>query len=275
MAGSALYALDVHIHWEHVLVECKAPDSCSRVWPDSGELGEIVRPAIDGDALRCSMQVQRSPVVAEPLPLADHIRCRGRCQRIEGRPAIEPGDVPRDDSPDRRLLKHDLADEDRVRISRAPPRKVATRCLEPGEEQRLYSWDAMRPTRIPRPRLATGGIVVAKGGESDEARAPTSRMAHTRLRTPRASGRQRSSGRGAPTAATTSSARPTERGRTRVCSTGSSFTTRPPGRRECTRSTSTAGSSGLRPIRPSGRNRRYPRQGDREEHAGPGAARPR
>ena len=43
-----------------------------------------------GDLARRTVQVERAPVVAEPLPGADHVRRRRRGERLDGRPALEP-----------------------------------------------------------------------------------------------------------------------------------------------------------------------------------------
>jgi hypothetical protein len=46
---------------------------------------------------------------------------------------------PRDDALDLRLLKHHLADEDRVRISCAAPGEIAPVAPIPGKERLLHS----------------------------------------------------------------------------------------------------------------------------------------
>ena len=61
------------------------------------------------------------PVVAEPLPFTDHLACRGGGERVDRRPALEPALPARHDALHLRLLRHDLADEDRVRVAGPPP----------------------------------------------------------------------------------------------------------------------------------------------------------
>ena len=46
-------------------------------------------------ALRGAVEVQRAPVVAEPLPLPDHVGGSRRRERVDGRPALQPGLVAR------------------------------------------------------------------------------------------------------------------------------------------------------------------------------------
>ena len=84
------------------------------------------------------MQVDRAPVVAEPLPLADHVAERSGGELLGGGPALEPGQVARHDARDLRLLEHHFRDEDRVRIASPPPGQVACVLVEPGEERRLH-----------------------------------------------------------------------------------------------------------------------------------------
>src|SRR5207253_4496683 len=95
---------------------------------------------------RRAMEIQRPPVVAEPLPGPD--RLRGGCgrERPDGRPALEPGEVARHDSRDLRLLEHHLRDEDCVRIPRTPPGQVPARPAMPGQE-RIPHWTDSR--RLP------------------------------------------------------------------------------------------------------------------------------
>ena len=112
--------------WEDVRLHGEAGHRIGRVAADSRELGEVVGPAGFRDPLGGTVEVDGATVVAEPLPLADDLRPgRGR-EGLGGRPALEPVQVPRDDALHLRLLEHDLADEDRVRIACPPPRQVAS-----------------------------------------------------------------------------------------------------------------------------------------------------
>ena len=100
---------------------------------------------------RGAVQAERAPVVAEPLPLADHVRRRTRRERLGRRPALEPGEPARDHALDLRLLQHHLADEDRVRIARLPPRQIAT-----VGERTSRAGDRPAPPRRALPRLTYG-----------------------------------------------------------------------------------------------------------------------
>ena len=55
------------------LAEREVPDRGGGVRADAGQLGQVVRPAALGDHARGAVQGERAPVVAEPLPLADHV----------------------------------------------------------------------------------------------------------------------------------------------------------------------------------------------------------
>ena len=69
-------------------------------------------------AQRGAVEVERAPVVAEPLPGADHVAGRRCGERRRIGPALEPLEPARDHALDLRLLQHHLADEDRVRVAR-------------------------------------------------------------------------------------------------------------------------------------------------------------
>ena len=125
LTGTPLYTLDVHVDRQDLFVEREAANGGGRVGADTGQLDQMVGPTFSRDFPCCTMKVQRTPVVAEPLPLTDHIRRRGGRKRLDGRPALEPGQVARDHPLDLRLLEHDLRDEDRVGITGSTPGKVA------------------------------------------------------------------------------------------------------------------------------------------------------
>ena len=113
----------------------KFADGGRGVRPDAGQLGQVVGPTVLGDHARGAVEVDGAPVVAESLPLDDHVRGRRGRERRRGRPALEPPEVARDDAVDLRLLEHHLADKDRVWILRPAPRKVASVPGIPGEKQ--------------------------------------------------------------------------------------------------------------------------------------------
>ena len=129
---------DVRVDREHGLAEGLVADRAGGVGPDPRQLGQVVGPAVLGDVPRGPMQVERAPVVAEPLPLPDHVGGRRGRERSRRRPPLEPGEVARHDALDLRLLEHHLGDEDRVRIARPPPRQVATGSAEPRQQQLVH-----------------------------------------------------------------------------------------------------------------------------------------
>ena len=139
LVRAAPNALDVHVHREHVIAEREAAHCRCRVRADARKRREVVRPALERDDLRGAVQVHRAPVVAEPLPLADRVGRRRRGERSHRRPPLQPREVERDHAVDLRLLKHDLRDEDRVRVTRATPREIAAVHVEPREEERLHA----------------------------------------------------------------------------------------------------------------------------------------
>ncbi len=137
-AGAFLHTAHVRVDRKNRAAQREVPHGRGGVRPHTGEPGQIVRPTVCRDLLSCPMQVEATPVVAEPLPGSDHLRHRRRRERLNGGPALEPRQVPRDDSLDLRLLQHDLGDEDGVGISRPTPRQVAAVLREPGEQGGLH-----------------------------------------------------------------------------------------------------------------------------------------
>ena len=107
--------------------------------PTPGERHQVVRPAVAGDLLCRPMQVDGPAVVAEPLPFADDVGRARRREGLDGRPALEPGEVARDHALDLRLLQHHLRDQDRVGIPRLPPRQGSGRAGEPREEKIFHA----------------------------------------------------------------------------------------------------------------------------------------
>ena len=148
--GALLNPPDVRVDRQHVAPEGEIADGGGGVRTDAGELGEVVRPAVNGHLPGGTVQIDGAAVVAEPLPLDDHVR-RGRArERLDARPALEPGLPARDHAVDLRLLQHDLRDEDRIGIVRPPPGQIAPVLLVPGQEQLPH-----RPE--PRGRRRPGG----------------------------------------------------------------------------------------------------------------------
>ena len=139
MAGPLMDALYVRVDGKLAAAEGEIPDRGRRVRADAGKLRQVVGPARRCHPPRSAMEVQPTPVVAEPLPCADHLRGRGGRERLRRRPALEPLQVPRYDPFDLRLLKHYLRDEDGVRIARPAPRQVAAVLAEPGQKLLLHA----------------------------------------------------------------------------------------------------------------------------------------
>ena len=99
-ARPLLDAQHVRVKRQDVHAEREVRHRCGGVAPDTRERRQIVRPPVERDRLRGAVQVERAPVVAQPLPGADHLgRRRGR--KLSGcRPALEPGEVARNDPVD-------------------------------------------------------------------------------------------------------------------------------------------------------------------------------
>ena len=138
MTGPLLHPGNVRVDRQDTLTEREVADRGGRVWTDARQLGEIVRPAVDRDPLYRAVQVEAAPVVAQPLPLADHVRRRRGSERLDGWPALEPGHKAGDHALHLRLLQHHLGDEDRVGIAGPTPGQVASVLREPGEQGCLH-----------------------------------------------------------------------------------------------------------------------------------------
>ena len=144
VAGALRDAPHVDVDRQHVAAEGEAGDRVGGVAADAGQLGQVVRPAVSRDLLRGAVERERAPVVAEPLPLADHVGGRSGGERLDGRPALEPAPPARQDALHLRLLRHHLADEDRVRVLVFRQGRSAPVSAEPGQEQLFHR-------REPRP----------------------------------------------------------------------------------------------------------------------------
>ena len=98
-----------------------------------------MRPAVACDLLRRAVKADGAAVVPEPLPGADHVAGGRGGERLDGRPALEPGEVARDDPVDLGLLQHHLGDEDRVRVTCPAPREIASGAPEPLDQELLHA----------------------------------------------------------------------------------------------------------------------------------------
>ena len=165
-AGAVEEAADVRVDGENRSPERESRHRVSRVAAHARQLGEILRPAARRDAAGRAMEIERAPVVAESLPLRDDVGRGRRGERLDGRPALEPGEVARDHARDLRLLQHHLADEDRVRIPRVAPGEIASVAVKPSQKQRLHDLHANRAHRPPpgrRPSVRTVAVVARRG----------------------------------------------------------------------------------------------------------------
>jgi hypothetical protein len=138
VAGAFLDTVHVRVYRQDVSAQRKVPDRRSGVGPDPGQLGQIVGPTARRDPLRGPVEVQATPVVAKSLPNSNDLRRRSRRECFGRGPALEPVEVPRDDPLHLSLLQHHLRDEDRVRVSRTPPRQIAAVLREPGEQDGFH-----------------------------------------------------------------------------------------------------------------------------------------
>src|SRR5262245_51734433 len=88
-----------------------------------------------GHLARRAMQVARPRVIAEPGPPGqDVVERRGRQRAHRGKarqPLLEVGD----DCLGARLLQHDLADPNGVRIARSPPGQISMTAAIPADER--------------------------------------------------------------------------------------------------------------------------------------------
>ena len=82
-----------------------------------------------------SVQQHRPSVVAETGPGGDRLARRGGGQRLDRRPALQPRLPARQHPRDLGLLQHDFRNQDGIRITRPPPREVASVFPIPGQHQ--------------------------------------------------------------------------------------------------------------------------------------------
>lgn len=83
----------------------------------------------------CCMQTQRSARIPEPTPCTDRFGDRRLRQGGRGWPTFDPGSIDRQHAIDRRLLEHELADQDLPGRPRGcSPREVTSLGSIPGEQ---------------------------------------------------------------------------------------------------------------------------------------------
>ena len=80
-------------------------------------------------------EITGAGVIAETLPGVQNVMFGSNCQSGEIGEALQPLFIIRDDGSDLRLLKHELRDEDGVRVVGVAPGKIAAVLTVPGEER--------------------------------------------------------------------------------------------------------------------------------------------
>jgi len=122
------HARDVAIDEWLALAVRDRRDRAGRVRPDARDATQLVRATrqlavpLRGDHLGARLQVARARVVPEPGPRGEHVVERRDREVLHRRELRHPALPVRDHRLDARLLQHDLADPDRVRIARLAPR---------------------------------------------------------------------------------------------------------------------------------------------------------
>ncbi len=137
------HARDVAVDEGRALAERDRRDRTRGVRADARDRAQLGGASRQSGAkrLRAGVEVARARVVAQARPRGEHVVERRGRERAERRERGHPAPPVRHDGLDPRLLQHDLADPDRVRITRAPPRQVATNALEMRDDggRDLYS----------------------------------------------------------------------------------------------------------------------------------------
>ncbi len=142
-------------------------DRCDRargVGPDARHLAQLGGAAGQGAAprgahlLSAAMQIARARVIAEACPRREDVveRCAG--EGVHRREPRHPALPVRDHGGDAGLLQHDLADPDRIRVARTPPREIAlhaavVRDHGPGDRCEVH-----RPEVYPRSAPSSRGV---------------------------------------------------------------------------------------------------------------------
>jgi hypothetical protein len=142
---AAKHAHDVAVHERFALPERDAEDRARRVVTDARERAQEVALVRDfprvtfHDLSRRRLQASSARVVAEPLPGGEHGVLGRSGERLERREALHPALVVRDRRRDLRLLQHDLAHPDRVRVPGSAKGEVTAVFPVPGDQARSKS----------------------------------------------------------------------------------------------------------------------------------------
>ena len=157
-AEAAEDAHDVAVHDGLGDAERDRGDRGGRVRADAGQrapaLERARKRARRGDGLRGAVEVAGARVVPEAAPLGEDVALLRPGERLDGRKARAEAFPAGHDDVERRLLRHDLGEPDRVRVARRAPGQVAPRApvpareaarhvarvVEHGRESRLGAW---------------------------------------------------------------------------------------------------------------------------------------
>ena len=125
------HARDIAVDERRTFAKGDRCDRARRVGPDARHGTQLARAArqlacpVARHGLRTRVQISRARVVPEPRPRGENIIERRLRERADRRKLRHPAFPVRDHRLDARLLQHDLADPDRVRIARAAPREIS------------------------------------------------------------------------------------------------------------------------------------------------------
>ena len=100
-------------------------------------------PVTRGDRPCCGMEISCASVVPQPLPRFAHVGWPGLRQILDRRILTDESLVIVPDPLHLSLLKHDLGDEDPVRVPGPPPGQIAAVPLEPAEQPCLKRIDLL------------------------------------------------------------------------------------------------------------------------------------
>lgn len=134
-AHARQHASHVAVDERRAFAECDRRDRAGGVRPDALDLEQLAGPRRQlaceprVDLFRTGVQRSRARVVPEPGPQREHVVERCGRERRHRRKLRHPALPVRDHGGHARLLQHHLADPDRVRVARAPPRQVAAHRL--------------------------------------------------------------------------------------------------------------------------------------------------
>ena len=132
---------DVGIEEGHILLKGKTGDGPRCISADAWqsleghyitwECASVLR----DDRLCRALQINRAPIVAEPLPGRDNGARGGIGQGMHVGELRQKGVIFGDDTLDLRLLQHQLGHQNAVGVTRMPPRQVAPMCGKPGQQR--------------------------------------------------------------------------------------------------------------------------------------------